>query len=74
MEYDIQNVDNSLSIIHGNDNVQKADNKKGMSVTRALVLLGFDEWKNLEPGMINLFDYVVIILFLLHLHTNLEHH
>ena len=52
MEYDTQNVDNSLSIIHGNDNVQKADNKKGMSVTRALVLLGFDEWKNLEPGMI----------------------
>ena len=52
MENDTQNVDDSLSIIHGNDNVQKADNKKGMSVTRALVLLGFDEWKNLEPGML----------------------
>ena len=51
MENDTQSFDDGLSITHGNDNVQKADNKKGMSVTRALVLLGFDEWKNLEPGM-----------------------
>ena len=52
MEDDTQIIDDGLSITHGNDNVQKADNKKGMSVTRALVLLGFDEWKNLEPGML----------------------
>ena len=52
MEKNAQNIDGSLSITHTNDNVQKADSKKGMSVTRALVLLGFDEWKNLEPGMI----------------------
>ena len=52
MENNAQNIDGSLSITHTNDNVQKADSKKGMSVTRALVLLGFDEWKNLEPGMI----------------------
>ena len=52
MENNAQNIDGSISITHSNDNVQKADSKKGMSVTRALVLLGFDEWKNLEPGMI----------------------
>ena len=52
MENNAQNIDGCLSITHSNDNVQKADHKKGMSVTRALVLLGFDEWKNLEPGMI----------------------
>ena len=52
MENNADNIDGSLSITHTNDNVQKADNKKGMSVTRALVLLGFDEWKNLEPGKI----------------------
>ena len=51
MENNAQNIDGSISITHSNDNVQKADSKKGMSVTRALVLLGFDEWKNLEPGM-----------------------
>ena len=50
MENNAENIDGSLSITHTNDNVQKADSKKGMSVTRALVLLGFDEWKNLEPG------------------------
>ncbi len=52
MENDTEHIDVRLLITHSNDNVQKADNKKGMSVTRALVLLGFDEWKNLEPGMI----------------------
>ena len=52
MEDDTQIIDDGLSITHCNDNFQKADNKKGMSVTRALVLLGFDEWKNLEPGML----------------------
>ena len=74
MEYDTQNIDNSLSIIHGNDNVHKADNKKGMSVTRALVLLGFDEWKNLEPGMMICLIMLSSLMSLLHLHTNLEHH
>ena len=72
MEYDTQNVDNSLSIIHGNDNVQKADNKKGMSVTRALVLLGFDEWKNLEPGMI---ICIITLTSMNHyLNTNLQYY
>ena len=52
MENDTKHIDDRLLITHSNDNVQKADNKKGMSVTRALVLLGFDEWKNLEPGKI----------------------
>ena len=52
MENNAQNIDGSLSITHTHDSVQKADSKKGMSVTRALVLLGFDEWKNLEPGKI----------------------
>ena len=52
MENDTKHIDDRLLITHSNNNAQKADNKKGMSVTRALVLLGFDEWKNLEPGMI----------------------
>ena len=28
----------------------KKEPKKGISVTRALVMLGFDDWKDLEPG------------------------
>ena len=73
MEDDTQIIDDGLSITHGNDNVQKADNKKGMSVTRALVLLGFDEWKNLEPGrIICLIRLSSMISF--HLNTNLHYY
>ena len=32
----------------------KKEPKKGISVTRALVMLGFDDWKDLEPGQ---FEY-----------------
>jgi len=38
------------SIIPGSGRTKNADHQKGMSVTRALVMLGFDDWKNLEPG------------------------
>ena len=29
---------------------RKKEPKKGISVTRALVMLGFDDWKDLEPS------------------------
>ena len=38
------------SIIPDSGRIKNADHQKGMSVTRALVMLGFDDWKNLEPG------------------------
>ena len=38
------------SIIPGPGRTKNVDHQKGMSVTRALVMLGFDDWKNLEPG------------------------
>ena len=38
------------SIIPGSGRNKNVDHQKGMSVTRALVMLGFDDWKNLEPG------------------------
>ena len=38
------------SIIPGSGRTKNVDHQKGMSVTRALVMLGFDDWKNLEPG------------------------
>ena len=38
------------SMIPNSDRIKNVDHQKGMSVTRALVMLGFDDWKNLEPG------------------------
>ena len=38
------------SIIPVSVRTKNVDHQKGMSVTRALVMLGFDDWKNLEPG------------------------
>ena len=37
----------------------KKEPKKGISVTRALVMLGFDDWKDLEPGQ---FKYHFVLL------------
>ena len=38
-------------ILPGSGRTKNVDHQKGMSVTRALVMLGFDDWKDLEPGM-----------------------
>ena len=38
------------SMIPDSGRIKNVDHQKGMSVTRALVMLGFDDWKNLEPG------------------------
>ena len=48
MEDGEENVEDNISVPEV-DNKQK-EPKKGISVTRALVMLGFNDWKDLEPG------------------------
>ena len=52
MENETSNIEESVLNVTLEDNkVKKEQPKKGISVTRALVMLGFDDWKDLEPGM-----------------------
>ena len=51
MEDDTLNVEEKVFNVSLEESKTKKEPKKGISVTRALVMLGFDDWKDLEPGM-----------------------
>ena len=51
MEDETSNIEDSVFNVSLEENKGKKEPKKGISVTRALVMLGFDDWKDLEPGM-----------------------
>ena len=51
MEDDTLNVEEKVFNVSVEESKTKKEPKKGISVTRALVMLGFDDWKDLEPGM-----------------------
>ena len=36
--------------INSEEETKKKATRKGISITIALVMLGFDDWKDLEPG------------------------
>ena len=55
MENEKPNNDKEEKSFIEEDGKRKADTKKGISVTRALVMMGFDDWKDLEPR--NYTDY-----------------
>ena len=57
------NIEESVLNISLEDNKVKKEPKKGISVTRALVMLGFDDWKDLEPGM---YKNPIILLIIYH--------
>ena len=50
MEDETPNNDKQTKSFVEEEAKRKGDSKKGISVTRALVMMGFDDWKDLEPG------------------------
>ena len=64
MEDDTSSIEDSVLNVSLEENKGKKEPKKGISVTRALVMLGFDDWKDLEPGM-NEFHWYYWILIIL---------
>ena len=63
MEDETSNIEESVLNVTLEDNkVKKEQPKKGISVTRALVMLGFDDWKDLEPGMYKT-ELILLIIY-----------
>jgi hypothetical protein len=55
MEDETSNIEDRIFNVSLEENKGKKEPKKGISVTRALVMLGFDDWKDLEPRMYNIY-------------------
>ena len=53
MEDENSNIEETLTNLVDQEKTKK-EPKKGLSVTRALVMLGFNDWKDLEPGRIEI--------------------
>ena len=61
MEDETSSVDDNSVIVSLEKNKGKKEPKRGISVTRALVMMGFDDWKDLEPSK---FFYLVLYYIL----------
>ena len=62
MEDDTLNVEEKVFNVSLEESKTKKEPKKGISVTRALVMLGFDDWKDLEPGMYKT-ELILLIIY-----------
>ena len=46
----LKNENQTNDLKNKSDHLQREDSKKGISITRALILFGYESWLELEPG------------------------